>query len=673
MDKKTVLWKGEDGLSWRAELGIKDAKPCIFELCYESNGKWISLAENLTPQFKVITGKRTKINPQREKLLAPGEEPGYQWDTYSDDPMSRTAEVKEAKDKWNTSSMSYSEDGNVKTVTFDGLTLGQFTGGLAVNFFEGSNLIRIEAVASTEEDGVAYLYHAGLGGFKQDKLYYVSPRRREIVENPGYHTNSGPDRDRQRVDARGRVLTLQAAHGAFCVMPSPHRFFWPCQTENIVGYNYYNIEKDGSLSIGVRHNKQQEHFNVRWPLYNAQPGTVQRMSFFFLVNSETIYSARSMAMRYTNFDHLRPLEGYKRLGSHMHIASQAAFPRDYRKQRPWELLFKELGYDIFAPCDFWAEGRNDDNKEGRKADMERYALESRYVSTPDFLLVTGEELAVMGPEGQAREKMLIPYHFMIWPSKPMLYSRWRDDDQEFAEKLPDGRTYYHLKSSMDVIEMCRRENAFIQMPHPDTKANDGLPYDCKNEPWFTDERWMGIGCRMLPTDNSFETMLDGRAERVWNDINNWADRPRYIMSELDTYSKVEEREEDWELYSLTNCTYVQLDHIPSSENWEELVNALREGRHFYSTGEILLEESSIEDGRAAATFSWTFPLSYAELVYSDGENVSKKRISMTDSKPYGRQTVEFDFPKGMKWARVLATDMAGNSAFGMPVFLRSKL
>ncbi len=672
MERKTVIWTGEDGLRWQAELGIKDAKPCILSLCYESNGDWVMLAEGLTPQFKVITGKRTKINPQREKLLAPGEVPGYQWDTYSDDPMSRTKEVAEAKDKWNTTEMEYSEDGNIKTVTFNGLTLGQFDGGLAVNFFEGSNLIRIEAVASTQEDGVAYLYHAGLGGFKPDKLYYVTPKRRECLENPGLHTNSGPDRDRQRVDARGRVLTLQAARGAFSVMPSPHRFFWPCQTENIVGYNYYNLEKDGTLSIGVRHNKQQEHFNVRWPLYNAQPGTIQKMGFFFLVNSETVYSARSMAMRYTNFDHLRPLEGYKRLGSHMHIASQAAFARDYRKQRPWELLFKELGYDIFAPCDFWAEGRNNDNKEGRKSDLERYHLESRYVSTPDFLLVPGEELAVMTPEGADHSKMLIPYHFMIWPSKPMLYSRWRDDDQEFAEKLPDGRTYYHLKCAMDVIEMCRRENAFIQMPHPDTKANDGLPYDCKNEPWFTDERWMGIGCRMLPTDNSFETMLDGRAERVWNDINNWADRPRYIMSELDTYSKVEEREEDWELYSLTNCTYVQLDHIPSSEGWDELVNALREGRHFYSTGEILLEKSSLEDGRAEATFSWTFPLSYAELVYSDGENVSKKRISMTGSKPYGRQSVEFDFPKGMKWARVLATDIAGNSAFGMPVFLRKK-
>ena len=665
--RRLIQWTGEDQLQWRAEVGIEGTTPCIFDLSYESNQTWVQLARNLSPQFKVITGIRTKLNPQREKGLAPGETLDFQWDTYSDDPMSRKKEVKEAKSIWSASRMDYARDGNVQTVTFDGLTLGQFSGGAAFHFYEHSNLIRVEALASTQEDGVAYLYHGGMGGFQVDKLYYVTPKRREVLENPGFHTNSGPDRDRQRVDARGRVLALQQPHGAVAVFPPPHRFFWACQTENIVGYNYYHREADGTLSIGVRHNKEQEHFNVRWPLYNAKPGTVQCMSFFLLPCAETVYTARSMAMRYTNFDHLRPLEGYKRLGSHMHVASQNAFSRDYRKQRPWELLIREAGFDIFAPCEFWAEGRNDDNKDGRKADLERYHLESRYVSTPDFLLVTAEELAIMGED---KSKQLIPYHFMIWPSKPILYSRWRDDDQVFAEQLPDGRTYYHLKSAMDVIEMCRRENAFIQMPHPDTKANDGLPYDCKHEPWFTDERWMGIGCRMVPADNSVDTMFSGRTDRVWNDINNWADRPRYVMSELDTYTKVEEREEDWELYPLINCTYVQLEELPSSENWEPLVNALREGRHFYSTGEILIEQSTIEDGHASATFSWTFPLSWAEIVYSDGERVQTQRISLPDTTPYGRQTVEFTFPRGMKWARILATDIAWNSAFGQPVFIR---
>ena len=667
MANSVVNWTGEDGLKWSAVLGIDDRKPCIIELSYETDGQKRILAQMLHPQFKVVTGVRTKINPQREKGLAPGEELDFQWDTYSDDPMSRKDQVKEANSTFDTTDFSYTRDGLMQTVIFNGLTVGKFSGDFAVNFFDGSNLIRVEALASTQEDGVCYLYHGGLDGFKPDKIYYVTPKKREVVENPGPRTNSGPDWDRQRVDARGRTLTLQQPNGAVAVFPPPHRFIWGGQTENIVGYNYYNLEENGTLAIGVRHNKEQEHFNVRWPLYNAKPGTVQRMSFFLCVNSEGIYSARSMAMKYTNFDHLRKLDGYQRLGSHMHIASQAAFARDYRKQRPWELALKEVGFDIFSPADFWAEGRKEDNKEGRKSDLERYNLESKYVSTPDFLLVTGEEIAVMGKE---KDKQLIPYHFMIWPSHPMLYSRWRDDDQEFAEKLPDGRTYYHLKSAADVIKMCELEDCFIQMPHPDTKANDGLPYDSREAEWQTSDRWIGCGARMLPADNSVKTMFSGRTDRVWNDLNNWYDRPIYMMSELDTYTKVEEREEDWEQYGMINCTYVELDHIPSSDNWQELVDALRQGRHFYSTGEILIEKSRIEDGHAEATFSWTFPLQDAEIVYSDGENVTTKTLSETDTKPYGRKTISFDFPKGMKWARVLATDIAGNSAFSMPVFIK---
>ena len=222
---------------------------------------------------------------------------------------------------------------------------------------------------------------------------------------------------------------------------------------------------------------------------------------------------------------------------------------------------------------------------------------------------------------RAEKKTLIRFHCMVFPSKPMLYSRWRDDDQEFAEKLPDGRTYYHLKSADDFVEMCRREDCFILMPHPDTKANDGLPYDCKTEDWFKDERWFGIGCRMLPADNSVPTMISGRTDRVWNDINNWSDRPRYIISELDTYTKVDESEEDWEMYPMTNCTYVQLDELPGADNWQPLVDALRAGKHFYSTGEILLEKQDMKDGSCDATFSWTYPLAYVQLVYSDGENV----------------------------------------------------
>ena len=80
MDKQTVCWKGEDQKQWYANVGIDGGAPCIFELGYELAGERLALAKMLHPQFKAVTAKRTKINPQREKALAPGEELDYQWD-----------------------------------------------------------------------------------------------------------------------------------------------------------------------------------------------------------------------------------------------------------------------------------------------------------------------------------------------------------------------------------------------------------------------------------------------------------------------------------------------------------------------------------------------------------------------------------------------------------------
>ena len=70
MNRQTVKWTGEDSLTWSAQLGIDNGVPCIFDLGYESDGRYYQLASNLHPQFKVITGVRTKINPGDKIRLA---------------------------------------------------------------------------------------------------------------------------------------------------------------------------------------------------------------------------------------------------------------------------------------------------------------------------------------------------------------------------------------------------------------------------------------------------------------------------------------------------------------------------------------------------------------------------------------------------------------------------
>lgn len=79
------------------------------------------------------------------------------------------------------------------------------------------------------------------------------------------------------------------------------------------------------------------------------------------------------------------------------------------------------------------------------------------------------------------------------------------------------------------------------------------------------------------------------------------------------------------------------------------------------------------DGTAVleADPAWTFPLSFAEVTCGDGQSVSRERIRLEDTSPFGtrklRVPVKLD---GRKWARLEVWDIATNGAFTQPVWLK---
>jgi hypothetical protein len=64
-----------------------------------------------------------------------------------------------------------------------------------------------------------------------------------------------------------------------------------------------------------------------------------------------------------------------------------------------------------------------------------------------------------------------------------------------------------------------------------------------------------------------------------------------------------------------------------------------------------------------ASIEYTFPLEFAELVWSDGAKVDRKIIRLTDTKPFGTKTFRIPFDaRGKKWVRFDVWDAAGNGA-----------
>ena len=127
-----------------------------------------------------------------------------------------------------------------------------------------------------------------------------------------------------------------------------------------------------------------------------------------------------------------------------------------------------------------------------------------------------------------------------------------------------------------------------------------------------------------------------------DEMSNWAPKPKFMLAEGDTYMK---RPDD-DTYPFLAINYVKLDKVPAyNESWAPVVEAIHEGNFFGTTGEILFHDWGIEGSGAKSVYTanieYTFPLDFAELVWSDGTKVERKIISLTDTMPFGTKSFGF--------------------------------
>ena len=133
----------------------------------------------------------------------------------------------------------------------------------------------------------------------------------------------------------------------------------------------------------------------------------------------------------------------------------------------------------------------------------------------------------------------------------------------------------------------------------------------------------------------------------------------------------------YEFYGHANINYVQLDRVPHfADGWAPLLEALRAGRFFTTTGEILITDVAVtrapdKPSTLRAHLQWTFPLSYAEIVGGDGANVYRHRVDLTDTQEHGELDFTVDLPAELsacRWLRLEVWDAASNGAFTQPLW-----
>jgi hypothetical protein len=142
----TLTWPGEGGQQLRAQFGIRSGQPVVKELAARTGGgQWVVLGKDLQPDFQITTGRRRISNTQRKLLQVddtPEQENIRKWNTFWDAPLQvpgggDTTDLPRKPEEIHRASVSYqangcevTSEGTRVSISFNGLTLGQFSGTL---------------------------------------------------------------------------------------------------------------------------------------------------------------------------------------------------------------------------------------------------------------------------------------------------------------------------------------------------------------------------------------------------------------------------------------------------------------------------------------------------------------------------------------------------------------
>lgn len=696
-----VVWRGDHDTQLRVSFTIRTGNPVIEEMAVRKPaGTWAVLGRNLAPEFQVTSGKRRMSEQQLAPLRALGIPltPDFlereKWNAFWDAPLQipgnpgtnmdlprRPEEIRRAWASYHASSCTVKTDGARLEITFPGLEMSIFSGDLRYTIYRGTNLLRQEAVAKTEQPSVAYKYIAGLKGFAIHNGTRVDWQ--DTARNwQAYEFGGTVNQDPVALKARNRLVFLDNAGGSVAAFPPSHKFFFAREIETNLGFVYYRKDSNKSFAIGVRQADREEgyppygvsdavwnrranesrHDANNFALYNAPPGTWQHMPVYFYLSPDDSRSTQQAVLAFTHGDTYKAIPGYQILVSHfhMHFNEQLTDAGSMDLQPTWFPVFRGLGINMVILADFHSDSHPSDPGPIRFPEQRVYFEGCRRFSDRNFLLIPGEE-----PDAN------LGGHYMFVFPRPLF---WSHDDKPGAPFKQQDEKYgigYHSHTAEDELRLLEQQNGYMWQTHPRTKGSAGYPDAVRNKPHFLSDRFIGGSYQSLPVDQSQKRLCEARCLGLLNDMNNWSPL-KYMIAEGDTYMKNPEDETYPEL--LVN--YVKLDRVPSfDEGWGALLSAMRKGDFFVTSGEVLLQNARIEGSgnkrNYCAEVEWTFPLDFVELVWGDGTAAHTQEISATDLPAFGKHTFEIPFDtSGKKWIRFGAWDSAGNGAFTQPVLLQ---
>jgi hypothetical protein len=669
-DRLVIVWPMGDRENGRLALNLARPGPLIASLGIlgQPRTEPLEVLRDADPAAFLTIGSR---------VAAPGKPPGMSpFNEFFDSPAKRPHATHAGKLDLREARVTSS--GRRATVTLGTLTLGPFRGTWQFTVYGGSPLVHLEAVVRTDEDGRAILYDLG--------LVQAEPRWRSIawMDTEGMLRRQEPvlNQDDRAIAARHRAIVAEAQDGSIACFPPPHQFFDPRDyTDNLsttwLGRNHRGLED--RFGFGVKQSESGGGAFAPW--FNAPPGTDQRLGAFFLLDRGDAGKALEGSLRYTNRDRFPDLPGHLTFTSHWHMAIAVAALEEQARGGPrstpdFVRMFKDMNVQMVHLAEFHGDGHPRDPGPLRIAELNAMFDDCRRLSDRELLLIPGEEANVhLGVNHPGAH----PGHWIYLFPRPVTWIMKREAGQPFVEDRPDAGPLYRVGDRDEMLDLLRREHGLAWTAHARIKASSWAPDYYRHEPFYLSDRWLGAAWKAMPADLS-RPKLGERVLDLLDDMANWG-RRKYVIGEVDVFKL----DHTHELYGHMNVNYVRMDRLPRfDEGWRPLLDALRGGRFFVTTGEVLIEDYRVGGRRSGESLSglrpaleaklrWTFPLRFAEVIAGDGRDVERTRIDLSDTESFGQRTIrrELDLA-GKRWVRIEVWDVAGNGAFTQPVWLEAR-
>ena len=475
-------------------------------------------------------------------------------------------------------------NGHSATISIGDVSAGRFTGELRLTVYRGARLIHVEAVIRTDLERRAILYDAGLALRSPGKFGF------NWVDTEGKQAGAQPAEDAKdrHLAVRHRTLIAESAAGSIACFPPPHQYFFPRDlTDNLktVWYGRDHRGLDERFGFGIRQAEKGGGSFVPW--FNAPPGTEQRLGVFYLLSSGKAQKALEQTLRYTHGDRFPKLPGYHTMTSHWHMAiAEAALKekkagRDARHTR-FRRDVQGVGSE-HRPSGRISRRRTPQGQRRPSArEMQAMFQECDRLSDEELLFLPGEE--ANSYLGKARPGKEAGHWLYLFP-KPVYWTMNRVERQSLVEEVPPYGLVYHVGPGDDMQGLLEREGGLVWTAHARIKGSSWTPDGYRNDRLFHSDNWLGAAWKAMPADLSHDR-LGRRVLDLMDDMANWGEA-KYVLGEVDVFKL----DHTHELYGHMNVNYVRLepDRLPRfSEGWRPVLDSLRLGQFFVTTGEVLI-------------------------------------------------------------------------------------